>query len=199
MADQKRTTHVEGVTQTVFFMDSLLDQYALLPTNMYVDMLGDYDGKETLEAAGVEFRDLLEEDGTLQHVKLPKGWRIVLGDYPTWSSLVDDRDRVRARIMVKIEYYQRSDFTERQARMVIHCRFNVALDGKRYDEEGVVVYNVYDRQCDGEVIYATEPRSIAGVNNPDDRCKLQDDADKEAIAWLDIRYPEWHDPKAYWD
>jgi len=68
----------------------------------------DLRGKEILEAAGVKFLGVVEDDDMFQYVELPDGWKKVPTDHSMWSNLVDEQGRVRASIFYKGAFYDRS-------------------------------------------------------------------------------------------
>lgn len=68
----------------------------------------DLRGKEILEAAGVKFLGVVEDDDMFQYVELPDGWKKVPTDHSMWSNLVDEQGRVRASIFYKAAFYDRS-------------------------------------------------------------------------------------------
>lgn len=65
-------------------------------------------GKEILEAAGVKFLGVVEDDDIFQYVELPDGWKKVPTDHSMWSNLVDEQGRVRASIFYKAAFYDRN-------------------------------------------------------------------------------------------
>jgi hypothetical protein len=67
-------------------------------------------GKEILEAAGVKFLGLVEDDALFQYVQLPAGWKKVATDHSMWSTLVDEKGRERASIFYKAASYDRRAF-----------------------------------------------------------------------------------------
>ncbi|HUC01359.1 MAG TPA: hypothetical protein VMA75_00440 [Candidatus Paceibacterota bacterium] len=157
-----------------------------LPTQM--GGCRDYDTKKILEAAGVKFGEVVEDDDLFQYVELPAGWKKVSTDHSMHSNLVDDKGRVRARIFYKAAFY------DRRADLQSERRFGASVDYGRREKEGVAVANVTD--C-GKVIYSTEP-----VKLPDDDRKSYEASDKAqaaAFKWLDKHYPDWRNPGAYWD
>ncbi|BCX13985.1 MAG: hypothetical protein KatS3mg085_517 [Candidatus Dojkabacteria bacterium] len=162
---------------------SVVGSDTFLPTKM----LGN--AKEVLEAAGVQFLGIVEDDPMFRYVVLPKGWQIVATDHPMWSNLVDNKGRTRAIIFFKATPY------DRRAHVSVNRRFDVGIDYKKLDE-GVAEAIVTD--CDKEIF-----RSVGVEFDPegdyDLRCAAQDEAITVARQWLIMRYPDWENPAAYWD
>ena len=165
--------------------DSLVESDTL-PTDMTCS--DGYDPKRVLESVGMKFLGPVEDDELFQYVEPPKGWKKVKTDHPLWSKLIDDRGRKRASIFYKAAFYDRSAY------MIILRRFNLRLDYKREEKEGIVVVNVTD--C-GEKIYTTEPIPLPA--NEKKRRKAEKKAEKNARKWLNKHYPGWENPAAYWD
>ena len=66
--------------------------------------------RAVLEAAGVQFGQLLADDPLFCDVTLPKGWEKRPTDHSMWSELVDDKGRVRATMFYKAAFYDRDAF-----------------------------------------------------------------------------------------
>lgn len=147
-----------------------------LPTNIR-------EGREVLEAAGVKFGEVVENDPLFQYVELPRGWKKVPIEHSMWSELVDDKGRKRASIFYKAAFYYRDAFLN------VVRRFAYGLDYDREDKEHVWVAQILD--C-GQVIYTTEPIPIV---RPEEKEEWRTIAE----TWLDEHYPNWRDPGAYWD
>jgi len=152
-----------------------------LPT----DMQGD--AKAVLEAAGVKFLGIVEDDPIFQYVELPNGWKKVATDHSMWSDLVDDKGRKRASIFYKAAFYDRS------ANLGVNRRYGINIDYSRLDAEKVVVAMVTDGE---DVIFTTDP---VGFEEDEARYDAQDKARKLAKVWLDENFPEWKNAAAYWD
>lgn len=156
-------------------------QSETLPT----DMQGD--AKSVLEAAGVKFLGVVEDDPMFQYVELPNGWKKVGTGHSMWSDLLDDKGRKRASIFYKAAFYDRS------AHIGVSRRYGMSIDYTRLDEEKVAVAMVTDGD---EVIYTTDPIEFA---DDKDRYDAQDKARELAVAWLNENYPKWESASAYWD
>lgn len=142
--------------------------------------------RQILEAAGIKFLGIAEDDKQFQYVELPAGWKKEATDHPMWSNLVDEKGRIRARIFYKAAFYDRNSFIQ------LVTRFCVWYDFKREDTEKVAVGLVMD--CD-KVIFATTPIQQDGSKNYEAYNKAKEAAGK----WLDENYPDWKNPGAYWD
>ncbi|WKZ25453.1 MAG: hypothetical protein QY322_03650 [bacterium] len=59
----------------------------------------DLRGKEILEAAGVKFLGVVDDDDIFQYVELPEGWKKVPTDHSMWSNLVDGAGRIWANFL----------------------------------------------------------------------------------------------------
>lgn len=76
-----------------------------LPTDLgWGDHIRD---RAILEAAGVQFLGVCENDPLFQRVILPAGWKKVPTDHSMWSKLVDETGRERAAIFYKAAFYDR--------------------------------------------------------------------------------------------
>lgn len=146
-------------------------------------------GQEVLEAAGVKFLGIVEDDPLFQWVELPPGWKKVATGHSMWSDLVDDKGRHRAGIFYKAAFYDRA------AHVGVNCRFSVRSD---YDKlkEGVAQSVVYDGS---DELYRTRTIEYDVENERDLRFDLLNELDAEARAWLDDNYPDWQNAAAYWN
>lgn len=152
-----------------------------LPT----DMQGD--AKTVLEAAGVKFLGVIEDDPSFQYVELPDGWKKVATGHSMWSDLVDDRGRKRAGIFYKAAFYDRS------AHIGVNRCYGINIDYSRLDAEKVAVAMVTDGEA---AIFTTDP---VGFEEDKARYDAQDKARALAVAWLNEHYPNWEDASAYWN
>lgn len=152
-----------------------------LPT----DMQGD--AKAVLEAAGVKFLGVIEDDPMFQYVELPDGWKKVATGHSMWSDLVDDKGRKRAGIFYKAAFYDRS------AHIGVNRRYGINIDYNHLDVENVAVAMVTDGEA---AIFTTD--SI-GFEEDKARYDAQNKACALAVAWLNEHYPNWEDASAYWD
>jgi len=117
----------------------------------------------------------------LQPVTLPPGWQLRATSHSMWSDLLDDQNRVRARVFYKAAFY------DRRASMDIVPRYNVEVD---YAEDPVQ-YSVLDCAT-GEHLYV-EPK--CGCVDWDAR----EAANKRCDEYLLKHYPDHRDPFAYWN
>ena len=150
----------------------------VLPTDMREN------AETVLKLAGVEFLGVVEDDPLFQYVKLPKGWRKTGTGHSMWSDLLDAKGRKRASIFYKAAFYDRSAF------IGVNLRYGIRIDYDRLEKEKVAVAMVTDGDTP---IHTTEP--IEG----EDSYHTQDEARMQAKVWLDVNYPDWQNPSAYWD
>ena len=151
-----------------------------LPTDMR-------DAKVVLEAAGVKFLGVVEDDPMFQYVELPNGWKKVATSHSMHSDLVDDKGRKRAGIFYKAAFYDRS------AHLSVNRRYGTSSDYDRLEKEKVAVATVTDGN---NVIFTTDP---VRFEEDSARYDAQDKARALAVAWLNEHYPNWEDASAYWD
>jgi hypothetical protein len=151
-----------------------------LPTDMR-------EAKAVLEAAGVKFLGVVEDDPIFQYVELPNGWKKVATSHSMHSDLVDDKGRKRAGIFYKAAFYDRS------AHLSVNRRYGTSIDYDRLEKEKVAVATVTDGN---DVIFTAEP-----VKFEEDKARYdaQDEARALAVAWLNEHFPNWEDASAYWD
>jgi len=145
------------------------------------------DARTVLEAAGVKFLGVVEDDPMFQYVELPNGWKKVATGHSMWSDLVDDKGRKRASIFYKAAFYDRS------AHLDVNRRYGINIDYDRLDAEMVAVAMVADGDS---AIFTTDP---VGFEVDKARYDAQDKARALAVAWLNEHYPNWEDASAYWD
>lgn len=170
---------------------AILDQEAagqssfVSSTTLPTDMQGK--SKAVLEAAGVKFLGVVEDDSMFQYVELPNDWKKVATGHSMWSDLVDDKGRKRAGIFYKAAFYDRS------AHLSVNRRYGTGLDYDRLEKEKVAVATVTDGNT---VIFTTDP-----VRFEEDKARYdaQDKARALAVAWLNEHFPNWGDASAYWD
>jgi hypothetical protein len=146
--------------------------------------------KAVLEAAGVKFLGLVKGDPVFQYVQLPAGWKKVPIEHSMWSELLDDKGRKRAGIFYKAVFYDRS------AHFDCVTRFHI---GRNYDRKDAAVAVVYDGETQ---IHATEPIKYPQGEDRETlliKYEMDDQAIKQASAWLAERYPDWKNAAAYWD
>jgi len=151
-----------------------------LPTDMR-------EAKAVLEAAGVKFLGVVEDDPMFQYVELPNGWKKVATSHSMYSDLVDDKGRKRAGIFYKAAFYDRS------AHLSVNRRYGTSIDYDRLEKEKVAVATVTDGN---DVIFTAEPVKF---EENEDGYDAEKKARALAIAWLNEHYPNWEDASAYWD
>lgn len=146
--------------------------------------------KEYLQAAGIKFLGPVADDDLFQYVELPQGWKKVPTDHSMWSHLLDDKGRERAAIFYKAAFY------DRDAHLTLTSRFQVKYNYDREDKEGVAVVEVTDGT---HVAYTTEPIALPEDKHSLESLMMQDAAMADAEGWVEMRHPNWRDPKVYWD
>jgi len=140
--------------------------------------------RETLEAAGVKFLEVVPDDPIFQYVQLPEGWKLVPTHSQYWSDLTDEKGRVRAAVFYKAVSY------DRHCHLIVTRRFDFHTD---YDEQHRGVYVAYVTDGPNE-IYRTSIEVRPDFNNYD----VSDKKQAEAKQWLDEHYPGWDNPTSYW-
>ena len=148
----------------------------------------DSEAKETLEQAGVKFLGNVEEDRLFQKVELPSGWKKVETSHSMWTNLVDDKGRERASIFYKAAFYDRDSFLH------ISRRFNIKKNYDLQETHNVIVVEVKDSD---KTIYST-PAVVIQEGGFESEI-AEDQAYKGAENWLIEKYPNWKDPKSYWE
>lgn len=151
----------------------------VLPTEMRDDE------KEALEAAGIEFLDVVQDDPLFQYVELPVGWEKVPTDHSMWSKLVDEKGHKRADIFYKAAAY------DRRAYLAVTNRYDIKIDSCMINDE-IFVAMIRDRE---KVIHSVEVDRLED-DQPHDTYER---ARKLAADWLDEHYPQWKSVSAYWD
>jgi len=144
---------------------------------------------EVMKAVGIELVDVEEGDSLFQRVKLPVGWKKVVGDLTAYSHIVDSEGRKRVEIIL----YQAGS-SEQKIFMYLCCRFGRSFDHDRFCNTNECVTHVTDG---GQVIYTTEP-VVADKHKGNMHMTIKE-ANAAASAWLNEHYPKWLEPDAYWD
>lgn len=157
-----------------------------------------------LEAMGVEFMGLVENDPVFQYVKLPEGWSKKPGWDPRLSLLVDENGRERASIFYKAASY------DRKAILNLLQRFGTITDPEGFDsilgalgdtendvEIRVKIMDGTHMSGDGEPIHIIESTIPAGGDKLE-RYQIIKKAKQEATDWLDMYYPYWRDIQISW-
>lgn len=154
--------------------------------------------REKLEAMGFVFGE--EIDDVFVSVKLPAGWSKNATDHNMWSDLLDNRGRRRAGIFFKAAFYDRNGHMDWKTRFSVDVR----LEGGHsiYDLRKVCQKRCYATVLDVDTkVYRTElsaePLSVEVYCDANE--KLQEPLIAQARAWLNERYPNWHDSFAHWD
>lgn len=156
-----------------------------LPTKYGISLSDQAEGREILESFGIKFIKTVENDPLFQYVELPGGWKKVSTEHSMWSKLIDEKGRERANIFYKAAFY------DRDAHISILSRFNFEIDYEKRTSEQVSIAVVKDGET---IIHTTEPKNIINLPYEHDEISLQ-----EAKKWLDEKYPDWKNPKTYWE
>lgn len=130
--------------------------------------------RELFEALGFRFGELVDGDPIFVHAELPPGWSKAPTDHSMWSSIVDDRGRVRVNVFYKAAFYDRS------ASMSLERRYDVTgiyPDGDFRNRAGVAVVD----KATGEHIWTGGQESWSAAD-----------------AWLDANLPDHRDVVAAW-
>jgi hypothetical protein len=143
-----------------------LVQSSVLPADMR-------DQRPALEALGFKFGEPVDGDPLFINAELPPGWSKAPTDHAMWSSVVDDRGRVRVNVFYKAAYYDR--------------RASMRL-AKRYDVTGIYPQARGERIGLAVTDAATGERIWTGGS----------DAWDEADSWLDANRPNHRDVVAAW-
>lgn len=145
------------------------------------------------EAIGIKFGE--EVDELFSRVEMPPGWKKVPTDHSMWSELRDDKGRKRAGIFYKAAFYDRSAFMRLEPRfratVVPEDEYKTNMDYEARDKG-----NWYGIVYDGE---ETAFKTAGAQYGEGEQWKMQERLEKEAVAWLEERYPDWRDATKYWD
>lgn len=144
---------------------------------------------------GVEVIGPVPGDNYVMFVKLPPGWKKRATAHEMWSELLDEQGRVRGA-MFRGPFYDRGDY------ITVTPKYGVETDVEHRNATGEVIARV---RCAGEVVFSTPPRKgLAGdLGSLEDagrrkNFELGDEAEAEAIAWLNENFPKWQERHAYW-
>lgn len=146
---------------------SELVQSSVLPA----DMNGQ---REAFETLGFKFGEMVDGDPLFIHAELPPGWSKAPTGHAMWSSIVDEKSRVRASVFYKAAFYDRS------AHMSLARRYEargVYPDGPGGDRAAIIVVD----HATGETIWTGGPGARG-----------------DAYAWLDANRPAHRDVVAAW-
>jgi len=141
-----------------------------LPSSMGVN------GRAVLEAAGVQFGEVVVGDPLFINASLPNGWKKIATDHSMWSRLVDDKGRERASIFYKAAFY------DRNAALSVSTRYSVDAG---YSGDNVVAVKDGNQRI----------HELGVGGDYDAKYALREQTE----AWLDEKYPDWRNPAAYWD
>jgi len=145
--------------------------------------------RETLTKCGIIF--CTDADDLFVHVILPDGWKKRATNHPMYSDLLDDKGRVRATIFYKAAFY------DRRSDMRMCCRYNIN-EYETCDADG------NDVKYGNHTHFKTVVTDGAASLHSFERIREADDYErsdlhvKQAQEWLDLNYPDWRNPLAYW-
>ena len=144
--------------------------------------------REALTMCGVIFGK--DADDLFVNVQLPDGWKKQATSHSMHSDLLDDKGRVRAAIFYKAAFY------DRRANMRMYGRYNideyVSCDAAGNDIEYGKHTHFKTVITDGDTVL-----HVISMRKEDDYT-AGDILGREARAWLDLNYPDWRNPLAYW-
>jgi hypothetical protein len=190
-ADFLLDASIVGVTSAVELQESEGQQSFVnsdtLPTK-YNGYDAAFNPVATLQKFGFKFHGLVPGDEMFTYVTLPPGWQKKPSGHSMWSHIVDDKGRERLSIFYKAAFYDRDAFYN------FSRRFGTRLDYKKMDEGFAVAYVL-----DGEtVIHTTEARKLPATKDSQ-YYRISDEAQGDALAWLNTKYPDYQKVEAYWN
>jgi hypothetical protein len=165
------------------------------------------DGFDSHDLSQIGIEKLGDADDIFYSVRLPAGWKIKPTEHSMWNQLVDEQGRERASIFYKAAFYDRKAhmrLTSRYTYDVVYCnaRGEPAYDGnkrlfeptheKRVIRDGNVVLHETMPLEDLDYLKSSNQERQAYWGN-------QKAMDEYCRQWLDVRYPDWQNPLAYWD
>lgn len=174
-----------------------LKNFAVLPVNVTSTMAG-YDGEAALRDAGVVFHASLADQPHLRLAELPEGWKIteparkhLLGQR---CNLLDDKNRVRARLWQY--YYYPAPISQRlvRAEMKVACPFIISFRGER---DNNLVVRVRIRH--GSEVMAMPPARIKAIKNRGKLGKFKVEKVESMKQWMNEALPNWKSAAKYWD
>lgn len=156
----------------------------VLPTDINFDRDGSQ--REALEAAGVKFLDVVDDDPLFRYVQFPQGWKRIGSDHDMWSYVADENGRQRIAVFYKAAFYDRKAHMSTNRRFFYSTDYNEPYYSGDYNDPVHAVALEYS--CDGKerIIWRAEAAEYG----------IARDLGK---AWLDSHFPNWNDYSAYWD
>ncbi len=146
--------------------------------------------REALKKCGVIFGT--DADELFVNVQLPAGWKKQATTNSMHSDLLDEKGRQRASIFYKAAFY------DRRAHMTMCHRYDidgyVSCDADGNDVEYGKHTHFKTVVVDGAVML----HSIGRIRDKDDY-QTGDMHCQQAREWLDLNYPDWRNPLAYWE
>ena len=174
--------------------DSVLPQEAAGTRRMVTsDQLPVDMDKEGLKKLGFEILGPTQDDALFIDVKFPTGWtkRANPEDGRT-TDIFDAAGNRRAYVWYKAASY------DRKAYGVIRRRFEVQT--RNFNDYTIGVGWVLDVKIPGATVSVFQTEDVTYESDREGVSTEAQDALRAACAaWLDVNYPDWRDPTAYWD
>lgn len=139
-----------------------------------------------LESWGIQLGQPYREDPLFRPAKLPPGWSKQTTSHSLWSTLIDDRGRIRVRIFYKAAFY------DRRANMTVRTRYCPMVRYGRDSEAHLYFPTVTDGD---DTLWEGEPFEV----DPSCTSKAGRRAKEAAHSWLNERFPDWASKTTYWD
>lgn len=146
--------------------------------------------RRAFERLGFEFGGVVE--GIFLGAKFPPGWSKKPTGHSMWTDLVDGQGRKRGGIFYKAAFYDRSAYAHLVPRFILRREYK---EGTRLE--------VYMADAMGKVqskhVELDKPnwggdRGVAEANQA-----AIEEAEKNLSTWMDVAYPDWRLPTAYWE
>lgn len=144
--------------------------------------------RDMLALMGVKFG--ADVDDLFVMAQLPDGWKKQATEHSMWSDLLDENGRKRASIFYKAAFY------DRKAHMNL-CRRYIADAHESCDADGTAVEYGKHTHVKTVVKDCADIIHTIGIREADDY-QTGDEHRVLAETWLDVHYPDWHNPLAYW-
>lgn len=154
-----------------------------------LNQIGCFNPKEYLLSLGFKFLGKLSEQGLMQWVEMPDGWKSEKTESGStlYYDLRDEKDRVRAVVII-VDGPPEDSFVD----MTFCTRFTYAQDLGLFSSEGICVTHVLDAEKN---IFSTEPYPAPKSLPPDVAFNR---ANNMALDWLKSSRPKFQSPNLYW-
>lgn len=154
-------------------------------------------GSPVAQASPIQWGEVIKDDPLFREATLPAGWKKVATDHDMWSSVVDDKGRVRARVFYKAAFYDRRATIDFCRRYTCETDYRDEAYAKIDVETTVMVMD------NGVVPPAPVHKSTRQIPNREEDSKAHyaavEENRKAVEAWLKEKFPNHTDPNAYWD